>query len=53
MSHATESVWISLAWSTGRYHSNQIQGDSVSFDLGFYTEQCRHNDGSGQAPEGS
>jgi hypothetical protein len=22
---------------------NEIQGDSVAFDLGFYTEQCRHN----------
>jgi len=23
----------------------------VTFDLGFYTEQCRHNDGEGMAPE--
>ncbi len=23
---------------------NDLQGQSVSFDLGFYTEQCRHND---------
>lgn len=23
---------------------NDLQGESVQFDLGFYTEQCRHND---------
>jgi hypothetical protein len=23
----------------------------VSFDIGFYTEQCRHNDGAGMIPE--
>ena len=23
---------------------NDLQGQSMSFDLGFYTEQCRHND---------
>jgi hypothetical protein len=28
-------------------HANEIQSDSVRFDLGFYTEQCCHNDGSG------
>jgi hypothetical protein len=28
---------------------NEIQTDSASFDLGFYTEQCRHNSGSGTA----
>jgi hypothetical protein len=26
---------------------NEVQSDSVSFDVGFYTEQCRHNDGAG------
>jgi hypothetical protein len=26
---------------------NEVQSDSVSFDLGFYAEQCRHNDGEG------
>jgi hypothetical protein len=25
---------------------NEVQSDSVAFDLGFYTEQCRHNDGT-------
>jgi hypothetical protein len=24
-----------------------MQSDRATFDLGFYTEQCRHNDGSG------
>ncbi|AXR76343.1 SipW-dependent-type signal peptide-containing protein [Natrarchaeobaculum sulfurireducens] len=27
---------------------NELQGQSISFDLGFYTEQCRHN----ELPEG-
>jgi Ca-activated chloride channel family protein len=26
---------------------NEIQSDSVAFDLGFYTEQCRNNDNPG------
>jgi predicted ribosomally synthesized peptide with SipW-like signal peptide len=45
--------YIGFAWYLPVDHANEIQGDSVSFDLGFYTEQCRHNDGAGQAPEGS
>ncbi|KKF39310.1 von Willebrand factor type A [Halorubrum saccharovorum] len=28
---------------------NEIQGDTLGFDLGFYTEQERHNDGAGMA----
>ncbi|MEF8820489.1 MAG: vWA domain-containing protein [Haloferacaceae archaeon] len=40
--------YIGFEWWLPVNHGNQIQGDSVSFDLGFYTEQCRHNDGSGQ-----
>ena len=27
-------------------HSNAIQGDSVIFNLDFYAEQCRHNEGA-------
>jgi predicted ribosomally synthesized peptide with SipW-like signal peptide len=42
---------IGFAWYLPVDHANEIQTDSVSFDLGFYTEQCRHNDGSGQPPE--
>ncbi|MFQ3293263.1 MAG: putative ribosomally synthesized peptide with SipW-like signal peptide [Halobacteriales archaeon] len=42
---------LGLAWWLPVDHANEIQTDSVTFDLGFYTEQARHNDGSGQAPE--
>jgi predicted ribosomally synthesized peptide with SipW-like signal peptide len=38
---------IGLAWWLPVDHANEIQTDSVTFDLGFYTEQARHNDGSG------
>lgn len=38
---------IGFAWWLPLDHGNEVQTDSVSFDLGFYTEQCRHNDGSG------
>jgi hypothetical protein len=40
---------LGLAWWLPVDHANEIQTDSVSFNLGFYTEQCRHNDGAGQA----
>jgi len=43
---------IGFAWWVPVDHGNQIQGDSVSFRLGLYTEQCRHNDGSGMNNEG-
>ncbi|MEF8778470.1 MAG: SipW-dependent-type signal peptide-containing protein [Natronomonas sp.] len=42
---------IGLSWWLPVDHANEIQTDSVGFDLGFYTEQCRHNDGEGMAPE--
>jgi hypothetical protein len=35
----------SLAWALPVDHANEVQTDSVEFDLGFYVEQCRHNDG--------
>ncbi|WP_440990698.1 SipW-dependent-type signal peptide and vWA domain-containing protein [Haloarchaeobius baliensis] len=38
---------IGFAWELPSDVGNEIQGDEVSFDLAFYTEQCRHNDGSG------
>jgi predicted ribosomally synthesized peptide with SipW-like signal peptide len=38
---------VGFEWWLPIDHANQIQGDSVEFNLGFYTEQCRHNDGSG------
>jgi predicted ribosomally synthesized peptide with SipW-like signal peptide len=38
---------LSVVWWLPINHGNQVQSDTVAFDLGFYTEQCRHNDGSG------
>jgi predicted ribosomally synthesized peptide with SipW-like signal peptide len=42
---------IGLRWWVPTTVGNEIQGDSVSFDMGFYAEQCRHNDGSGPETE--
>jgi len=36
---------VSVVWWLPIDHGNQVQSDSATFDLGFYTEQCRHNDG--------
>jgi hypothetical protein len=41
------NYFIGFAWWLPASVGNEVQGDSVSFDLGFYTEQCRNNDGSG------
>ncbi|WP_460538553.1 hypothetical protein [Haloplanus salinarum] len=41
-----------FAWWVPIDHGNQIQSDQASFRLGLYTEQCRHNDGSGMNNEG-
>jgi predicted ribosomally synthesized peptide with SipW-like signal peptide len=38
---------VAFAWWVPVDHGNEIQSDTATFDLGFYTEQCRHNDGSG------
>jgi predicted ribosomally synthesized peptide with SipW-like signal peptide len=43
--------YVAFQWWLPVNHANQAQTDSVTFDLGFYTEQCRHNDGAGMAPE--
>ncbi|SMO82381.1 vWA domain-containing protein [Halorubrum cibi] len=37
---------IALEWHLPYEVGNEIQGDSVVFDLDFYAEQCRHNDGT-------
>jgi len=42
---------IGLSWWLPVDHANEIQSDTVTFDLGFYTEQCRHNDGGGMNNE--
>ncbi|WP_336001249.1 vWA domain-containing protein [Halorientalis halophila] len=38
---------VALSWELPFEVGNEVQGDTVSFDLGFYTEQERNNDGSG------
>ncbi|MFP8889540.1 SipW-dependent-type signal peptide-containing protein [Natrialbaceae archaeon A-CW2] len=35
--------FIAFEWSLPAFVGNEVQGDSVAFDLSFYTEQCRHN----------
>ena len=41
---------IALSWELPFDVGNEIQGDTLGFDLGFYTEQARHNDGAGPSP---
>lgn len=36
---------IALEWHLPFEVGNEIQGDSAVFNLDFYAEQCRHNDG--------
>jgi predicted ribosomally synthesized peptide with SipW-like signal peptide len=48
---ADDVHYIGFEWWVPREVGNEIQSDSVTFDLGFYTEQCRNNDGSGEAPD--
>jgi len=38
---------VALEWGLPFDVGNEVQGDTLGFDLGFYTEQARHNDGSG------
>jgi predicted ribosomally synthesized peptide with SipW-like signal peptide len=40
------TAYVGFEWWLPLNHGNEVQTDSVSFDLGFYAEQCRHNDGS-------
>ncbi|MFW5919485.1 MAG: choice-of-anchor L domain-containing protein [Halanaeroarchaeum sp.] len=48
---AEETHSVAFAWWVPVDHGNEIQTDSASFELSFYTEQCRHNDGSGMTTE--
>ena len=41
------TAYVGFEWWVPRDVGSEIQTDSMSFDIGFYTEQCRHNDGSG------
>ncbi len=47
----SNTAHVGFAWYLPVDHANEIQTDSVQFDLGFYTEQCRHNDGVGMETE--
>ncbi|WP_240729980.1 SipW-dependent-type signal peptide-containing protein [Halalkalirubrum salinum] len=38
------TAYIGFEWWVPTDVGNEIQTDSVMFDLSFYTEQCRHND---------
>jgi predicted ribosomally synthesized peptide with SipW-like signal peptide len=38
-----EGYYASVVWWLPIDHGNQVQSDEATFDLGFYTEQCRHN----------
>lgn len=42
---ADDVHYIGFEWWVPRDVGNEIQSDSVTFDLGFYAEQCRNNDG--------
>ncbi|MFW5917100.1 MAG: SipW-dependent-type signal peptide-containing protein [Halorubrum sp.] len=39
----SDTRFIGFEWCLPTTVGNEVQGDSVSFDLSFYTEQCRHN----------
>lgn len=43
---AEELICLGFEWEfpPGQEDVNDAQGDSLTFDLSFYTEQCRHND---------
>ncbi len=38
-----ETFCVSFEWCLPTNVGNEVQGLSADFDLGFYTEQCRHN----------
>ncbi len=44
-SAAPEVHYVAVQWWLPIDHGNQVQMDSVTFDLGFYAEQCRHSAG--------
>jgi predicted ribosomally synthesized peptide with SipW-like signal peptide len=41
------TYYVGFRWELPVDHANQIQSDGLTFDVGFYAEQCRHNDGRG------
>jgi predicted ribosomally synthesized peptide with SipW-like signal peptide len=42
---------VAFAWWVPVDHGNEIQTDTATFDLGFYTEQCRHNQMGNNGPD--
>lgn len=38
--------YVTMHWELPVDHANEVQTDSVEFDVGFYAEQCRHNTGA-------
>ncbi|MFD1644434.1 VWA domain-containing protein [Haloarchaeobius litoreus] len=38
-----------FSWCLPYDVGNHVQSDEAGFDIGFYTEQCRHNDGEQEA----
>jgi predicted ribosomally synthesized peptide with SipW-like signal peptide len=48
---ASATHCFGFSWWLPLNHGNEVQSDSASFDIGFYTEQCRHNDGAGMNNE--
>jgi len=45
---ASSTECFGFAWWVPRSVGNEIQGDTVEFDLQFLAEQCRNNDNPGQ-----
>jgi hypothetical protein len=41
------TYYVGFRWELPVDHANEVQSDGVRFDVGFYAEQCRHNDGGG------
>ena len=41
---ASTTRYIGFEWHLPLDVGNEIQNDRLEFDLGFFTEQCRHND---------
>ena len=46
---SANTVLFGLAWGLPLDHANEVQTDSVAFDVGFYAEQARHNTGLGSS----
>lgn len=48
---ASETKYTGIKWEIPLETGNEIQGDSKTFDIGFYTEQERHNPQEPETPE--